>query len=52
MQTAGIFKHEGKLTVWLTDDRLRLPVMMKSKVVVGSITAELTDFKLGRLEDF
>jgi hypothetical protein len=52
LQTAGIFKHEGKLTVWLTDDRLRLPVMMKSKVVVGSITAELTDFKLGRLEEF
>ncbi len=52
LQTAGIFKHEGKLTVWLTDDRLRLPVMMKSKVVVGSITAELTDFKLGELEEF
>ncbi len=52
LQTAGIFKHEGKLTVWLTDDRLRMPVMMKSKVVVGSITAELTDFKLGRLEEF
>lgn len=52
LRVAGIFKHEGKLTVWLTDDRLRLPVMMKSKVVVGSITAELTDFRLGELEDF
>lgn len=52
LQSAGIFQHEGKLTVWLTDDRLRLPVMMKSKVVVGSITAELTEFKLGRLEEF
>ncbi|MDD4051994.1 MAG: DUF3108 domain-containing protein [candidate division Zixibacteria bacterium] len=52
LQSAGVFKHEGKLTVWLTDDRLRMPVMMKSKVVVGSITAELTDFKLGRLEEF
>jgi len=47
-----IFKHEGKLTVWLTNDRLRLPIMMKTKVVVGSITAELTDYKLGRLEEF
>lgn len=52
LQSAGIFKHEGKLTVWLTNDRLRLPVMMKTKVVVGSITAELTDYKLGRLEEF
>lgn len=52
MQSSGIFKHEGKLTVYMTDDRLRLPVMMKSKVVVGSITAELTDYRLGRLEEF
>jgi hypothetical protein len=52
LQSAGVFKHEGKLTVWLTDDRVRLPVMMKSKVVVGSITAELTDYRLGQLEEF
>jgi hypothetical protein len=52
LRSSGIFQHEGKLTVYLTDDRLRLPVMMKSKVVVGSITAELTDYRLGRLEQF
>lgn len=52
LKSAGVFKHEGRLTVWLTDDRLRLPVMMKSKVVVGSITAELTDYSLGQLEEF
>ena len=52
LQSAGIFKHEGRLTVWLTDDRLRLPVLMKSKVVVGAITAELTDYRLGQLEEF
>ncbi len=51
-QSVGIFKHEGKLTVWLTDDALRMPVQMKSKIVVGSVTAELTDFELGRLEEF
>ena len=50
--TSGIFKHEGKLTVYVTDDRMRLPVLMKSKVVVGAITAELTDYRLGRLEEF
>lgn len=52
LRSAGIFKHEGKLTVWMTDDRLRLPVMMKTKVLVGSITAELTDYRLGSLEEF
>ena len=52
MQSAGVFQHEGKLTVWLTDDKVRMPVLMKSKVVVGSISAELTDYKLGELEEF
>lgn len=52
LRSSGIFKHEGRLTVWLTDDRLRMPVQMKSKVVVGSITAELTGYELGRLEEF
>jgi hypothetical protein len=50
--TSGIFKHEGKLTVWLTDDRLKMPVLMKSKVLVGSISAELTGYKLGEILDF
>jgi len=52
LMTAGIFKHEGTLKVWLTDDRLRLPVLMKSRVLVGSISAELTDYKLGKILDF
>jgi hypothetical protein len=51
-QSIGLFKHEGKLTVWLTDDRLRMPVLMKSKVVVGSIAVELTDYSLGNLDEF
>ena len=52
MQSVGVFKHEGKLKVWLTNDRLRLPVLMKSKVLVGSIAAELTRYKLGEIESF
>ncbi|MBD3258068.1 DUF3108 domain-containing protein [candidate division GN15 bacterium] len=51
-QSVGLFKHEGRLKVWLTDDRLRMPVLMKTKVVVGSITAELIDYELGSLEEF
>jgi len=51
-QSVGVFKHEGRLKVWLTDDRVRLPVMMKSKIVVGSITAELTGYGLGDIEVF
>jgi len=52
LQSPGIFKHEGRLTVWLTDDRLKMPVLMKSKVLVGSISAELTGYELGEMIDF
>jgi len=51
-QSVGLFKHEGQLKVWLTDDRLRMPVLMKSKILVGSIAVELTDYELGTLEEF
>jgi hypothetical protein len=29
-----------------------MPVLMKSKILVGSISAELTDFKLGEIREF
>ncbi len=51
-QSVGLFKHDGQLKVWLTDDHLHMPVMMKSKIIVGSITAELVDFELGRMDEF
>lgn len=45
MKDPGVFKSEGKITVWLTDDSLKVPVMMKSKVFVGSFSAILEDYK-------
>jgi hypothetical protein len=51
-KSVGVFKHEGRLTVWLTDDRVKMPVLMKSKILVGSITAELTGYDLGEIEVF
>ena len=48
MQGEGLFKHEGKLTIYLSDDKYRLPVMVKTKVPVGSITIELKEFHPGR----
>lgn len=52
LKSVGVFKHQGRLKVWLTDDRLKMPVLMKSKVLVGSISAELTDYRLGDIEVF
>lgn len=47
LKTPGIFQQTGKIKVWLTDDRLRLPVLMKSRVLIGSISAQLKVLKLG-----
>lgn len=52
LQSHGIFRHEGKLKVWVTDDRIKMPVLMKSKVIVGSISAELTAYELGEIVEF
>jgi len=43
MRTEGLFSHKGRLTVWLTDDEYRIPVLMKSKVIIGSVAALLTE---------
>lgn len=37
----GIFARTGDIYIWLTDDERRIPLLMKSKVKVGSITATL-----------
>jgi len=38
----GIFVRKGRIFVWVTRDKLRLPVLMKSKVPFGSVSAALT----------
>ncbi len=40
----GLFKNEGSIQVWLSDDENKIPIKMSSKVVVGSIDVELTAF--------
>lgn len=44
LRVPGLFKHEGNLTIWLTEDERKMPVQMKSKISVGSITVLLTAF--------
>ena len=43
----GLFKHEGKLTLYLTDDERRIPILIKTKVPVGSIDVQLTEYRPG-----
>jgi hypothetical protein len=47
LRATGIFKHKGTLTVWLTNDERKMPVLMKSKVAFGSINAVLESWSPG-----
>lgn len=50
LQTSGLFQRSGSLTVWLTHDEHRLPVMMQSKIKVGAVSAILTAIERGAPE--
>ena len=41
MKSSGIFRRNGDIYIWLTDDARRMPVMLESKVKIGSIKAIL-----------
>jgi hypothetical protein len=47
LKAGGIFKNKGRLVIWLTDDERRMPVMMRSKVTIGSINVLLVEAKTG-----
>jgi len=45
MQSEGIFYRKGEIYIWLTDDERRIPVMLKTKVKIGSVNALLVGGK-------
>ena len=45
IKKGGLFKSEGSIFVWLSDDELKIPVKVKTKVVIGSIDADLTSYQ-------
>ncbi|TMQ55951.1 MAG: DUF3108 domain-containing protein [Candidatus Eisenbacteria bacterium] len=46
LKSEGIFKAKGQMYVWLSDDERRIPVQVKSKVPIGSISVSLTEMRL------
>lgn len=46
---SGVFKKtsDSKLRIWVTDDKRRIPVKIKSKVTVGSFVADLVSYTPG-----
>jgi hypothetical protein len=45
VREGGLFKHEGNIIVWLTDDELKMPVKVRTKIIVGYVEAKLTNYE-------
>ena len=45
VKEGGLFKHEGNIIIWLTDDELKMPVKVRTKVVIGYVEAKLTNYE-------
>lgn len=43
--TGEVFDNPYPMSLWITDDKNRIPILIKSEVIVGSIKAELFEFK-------
>jgi hypothetical protein len=41
LEGSGLFVRKGRLKIWLTDDDRRIPVRLRSKVPIGSVSADL-----------
>jgi len=44
IKEGGLFKSEGRVLVWLTDDERKIPIKVSTKIIIGSIDAELREY--------
>lgn len=44
VREGGLFKAEGRIVIWLTDDERKIPVRVNTKVIIGSIDTELREY--------
>jgi len=45
VQSGRVFKEEESLTVWISDDANRIPLRIKASLAVGSLKADLEEYK-------
>lgn len=43
----GLFVKEGRLKLWLTDDERRIPVRLRTRVPIGSVSGDLESYQEG-----
>jgi hypothetical protein len=44
IKEGGLFKSEGRILIWMTNDERRIPVRVSTKVVIGSIDTDLREY--------
>jgi hypothetical protein len=47
IKTRGIFAEGGEAEIYITDDERRVPVRINSKMTVGTVVLELTEYREG-----
>jgi hypothetical protein len=45
VQSGRVFKEKESLTIWVSDDDNKIPLLIKADLVVGSLKATLVEFK-------
>ena len=45
VQSGRVFKEDESLTIWVSDDKNKIPLLIKAKLLIGSLKASLIDFK-------
>ncbi|MBU0519189.1 DUF3108 domain-containing protein [bacterium] len=48
LESAGIFKSTGRIFIWFTADKYKIPVMLSTKILIGSITAYMKEYEAGK----
>jgi hypothetical protein len=52
MKFKGLYDKKGDTVIWLTDDECRVPVRIRSKIAVGSLTADLDGYRNSACERY
>lgn len=45
IQTGRLFKNETDVSVWISDDTNKIPLLAEGKILVGSVKMELTNYQ-------
>lgn len=45
VQSGRVFKEEESVTIWVSDDKNKIPLRIKASLAVGSLRADLDEFK-------